>query len=548
MKIAIAQINPTVGEFANNQEKMLTMINAAKEKGGEIIVFPELVVTGYPPKDLLFRKDFVSLNLTTAQKIIEESQDIAVVFGYVEREKKKIDHPDKSFTPFFPGIIYNSVIFAHQKKILRKMRKINLPSYDVFDEKRYFHPGKEIKILKFQGEKIGINICEDIWVEDGVLEKQKEAGARIIINISASPFYIGKYQKRKEMLSKKARKNQIYLIYCNLVGGQDDLIFDGGSFAFAPNGQLIAWGKRFEEDLIIFDLKEKKEKKEKEWQMEEEVVEALCLGLKDYLHKNGFSQVCLGISGGIDSAVTATLAVKALGRENVLGVIMPGPYTPKSSLQDARNLVKNLSLPCREIEINEIYKAYQKTLKKIIPKKLKKGEVTWENIQARIRGNILMAISNQFGNLVLSAGNKSEMAVGYTTLYGDMAGGLALLGDLPKGLIYKIAHYLNESAGKEIIPKRILTKPPSAELRPNQKDEDDLLPYSLLDEILYLYIEENLSPLEIIKKGFKEKDVKRVARLIARNEYKRKQTPISLKITHKAFGFGRRMPITNKFI
>ncbi len=547
MKIAIAQINPTVGEFTNNQEKMLTMINSAKKRECEIIVFPELVVTGYPPKDLLFREDFVSLNLKTTQKIIKESQDIAIVFGYVEREKRKIAHPDKSFTPFFPGILYNSVIFAHQKRILENMRKINLPSYDVFDEKRYFHPGKDIKIVKFQGEKIGINICEDIWIENGVLEKQKEAGARIIINISASPFYIGKYRKRREMLSKKAIKNQVYLIYCNLVGGQDDLIFDGGSFAFAPNGQLIARGKRFEEDLIIFDLKERKEEKEEEWRIEEEVVEALCLGLKDYLQKNGFSQVCLGISGGIDSAITAALAVKALGRENVLGVIMPGPYTPKSSRRDAELVIKNLGIPYWEIDIKEIYNSYLKTLKRFL-KKERGIDTTWENIQARIRGNILMAISNKFGNLVLSTGNKSEMAVGYTTLYGDMAGGLAVLADLPKGLIYKIAHFLNERANKEIIPKRIITKPPSAELRPKQRDEDDLLPYPLLDEILRLYIEENLSPTQITKMGFKEEDVERIVRLVARNEYKRRQAPLSLKITQKAFGFGRRMPITNKFI
>ncbi|MEO0116561.1 MAG: NAD+ synthase [candidate division WOR-3 bacterium] len=546
MKIALAQINLTVGDFINNQEKILARINSAKKERCEIIVFPELATTGYPPQDLLFREDFITANWQLAQRIIKESKGIGIVFGCVEWEKRKFSHPDRSFSPFFPGVLYNSALFAYNQKIISRIRKINLPSYDVFDEKRYFQPGNKIRVLKFIGRKIGINICEDIWVENGVLEKQKSLGAEIIINISASPFYIGKYERRKEMLREKAKKNQVYLIYCNLVGGQDDLIFDGGSFVFTPEGKLIACGKRFEEDLVIFSLEEK-EKEEKEWRVEEEVVAALGLGLKDYLQKNGFKKVCLGISGGIDSAITAALAVKALGRESVLGVIMPGPYTPKSSLRDAELVVKNLGISYWEIDIREIYNSYLKTLKRFL-KKEREVDTTWENIQARIRGNILMAISNKFGHLVLSTGNKSEMAVGYTTLYGDMAGGLAIIADLPKSLIYKVAHYLNETSEREVIPKRIITKPPSAELRPNQRDEDDLLPYSLLDEILRLYIEENFSPPQITKRGFKKEDVERVVRLVNKNEYKRRQAPLPLKITHKAFGFGRRMPITNKFI
>jgi NAD+ synthase (glutamine-hydrolysing) len=548
MKFAIAQINPIVGDFAHNEKKMREMIQLAKEARAQIIVFPELTLTGYPPKDLLFREDFIAENQKVAQKIVKESKGIGIVFGYVERKRngKIFPLPLSSFR--IPNL-FNSALFAYSGRIIGKIKKIHLPSYDVFDEKRYFQPGKEVKVLRFQGRNIGVNICEDIWVENGVLAEQKEKGAEIIINISASPFYIGKYEQRKRILREKARKNRVYLIYCNLIGGQDDLIFDGGSFAFAPNGEIIAAGKRFEEDLIFFEIDgEEKVGKERRWSEEEEVISALSLGLKDYLRKNGFSKVCLGISGGIDSALTASLAVRALGNENVLGVIMPGPYTSESSIRDAEMVIKNLSIPSLKIDINQIYNAYLNTLRRFIPRKRGKEDATWENIQARIRGNILMALSNRFGYLVLSTGNKSEMAVGYTTLYGDMAGGLALIADLPKGLIYKIARYLNENSEREIIPKHILKKPPSAELRPNQRDEEDLLPYPILDAILHLYIEENLPPASIVRKGFKKEDVIRVVHLVNRNEYKRRQAPLGLKITQKAFGFGRRMPITNRFI
>ncbi len=560
MKIGIGQLNPTVGDFTGNQEKMQAMIQEAKSKGVELLVFPELITTGYPPKDLLCRRDFITANLRTAQKIIDKSEGMAIIFGYVEKGKgrkkwqKGLNLYDKSLTPFFSHILYNSALFVYNRRVLGKIRKINLPSYDVFDEKRYFTPGEVVQTIKFKGRRLGINICEDIWVEE-VVEEQIKKGAEIIINISASPFYIGKHKIRSEMIKKKARKNGCYIIYCNICGGQDDLIFDGGSFVVHPQGKMIAEGKRFAEELLIFDLPPEAKPSQlfqpSSLSSEEEIISALSLGLADYVKKNGFRKVCLGLSGGIDSSITAAIAAQALGSENTLGVIMPGPYTKRESIEDARQVARNLGIPTLEIDINPIYHSYLAILNQSMGKGIEvmKGkDATGENIQARIRGNLLMAISNKFGHLVLSTGNKSEMAVGYTTLYGDMAGGLAIIADLPKSLIYKLAVYLNKRAEKEIIPQRVITKPPSAELRPNQRDEDDLLPYSLLDKILYYYIEENLTPSEIIKKGFSEKDVKKVIRLCDKSEYKRKQAPLGLKLTNKAFGFGWRLPITNKFI
>ncbi len=547
MRIGIGQLNPTVGDFAGNKDKIFGMIKEAKSQNVELLVFPELITTGYPPKDLLFRKDFISANLKTAEEIVDKSSGIGIIFGYVERRPPKKDAKglnfyDKSFFTFFPGILYNSAIFAYNKKILGRVRKMHLPSYDVFDEKRYFSPGEEIKVFNFKGIRLGINICEDIWVA-GVVEEQVKKGVTLIINISASPFYIGKERIRKEMIKKKARKNRCDIIYANICGGQDDLIFDGTSFVVNRRGEIITEGKRFAEDLIIFELPQDKFRfQPSRFTTEEEVLSALSLGLADYIKKNGFKKVCLGISGGIDSALTAYLAVRALGKENVLGVIMPGPYTKEESLQDAEALARNLQIETIKININKIYETYLNTLQTLF--KGKGFDITEENIQARIRGNILMAIANKF---VISAGNKSEMAVGYTTLYGDMAGGIAPISDLPKTLIYKIARYINKCANKEIIPEKIIRKPPSAELKPNQEDEKDLLPYPILDKILSLYIEENIPPAAIIKKGFKAEDVRRIINLCDKAEYKRKQAPLGLKITYKSFGFGRRLPITNKF-
>ncbi len=543
MRIGLATINPTVGDFPGNKEKILEVIREAQKKNCHLVIFPELVTTGYPPKDLLFRKEFIRENEKLAREIISQSKGIGIIFGWIERvREEKLRHWDKSF---FPEVLSNSALFVHNQKILGTVRKVHLPSYDVFDEKRYFQPGKEIKVFSFQGQKFGLTICEDIWIKDSVTEELIKKGAKIVINISASPFYLGKYELRKKILRELAKNYKTFVLHSNLLGGQDELIFDGGSLAFSPEGRLLAEGKRFCEELLIFEL-ESQPTEERKWSEEEELFFALVLGIKDYVKKNGFEKVCLGLSGGIDSALTASLAVSALGRENITCLIMPGPFTQPSSLLDAKTVARNLGVKFIEIDIRKIYRSYLETLKDLTP--FTKGKDTaLENIQARIRGNLLMAFSNKFGHLVLACGNKPEMALGYATLYGDLVGGLAVIGDLSKELVYKLASYINEREGREIIPERVFNKPPSAELRPNQKDEEDLLPYPILDEIIKLYIEENAQPSLIVKKGFKKKEVQFVLNLIKKSEFKRKQAPIILKLTPKAFGSGWRMPITNKF-
>lgn len=549
MKIALAQINTTVGDLKGNTDRIIKQIQAAKKEETDLVVFPELAITGYPPKDLLLKKAFVTETEKRLNEIIKASSGIGVIIGTVRQvqgERTPIDAYDISMAAHFPGtLLTNVAVILDNQNIIGSYEKIWLPTYDVFDEKRYFEPGKEAKILPFRNKKIGINICEDLWIDDGPTDQQVKKGANLIIIISASPYYVGKRQVRKELVKKRAINNQVPILYVNLVGGQDDLIFDGGSFAYDAKGNLIGRAQHFSEDLLVIDLDAAQPINDLSETEETEVFNALVLGLRDYVDKNGFPKIVLGLSGGIDSALACVLAKEALGKDRVVGVMMPSPFSSDSSVKDAQALARNLHIELLNIPITEIYNTYLTTLQNYFQGK--NIDVTEENIQARIRGNILMAIANKFNYLVLSTGNKSEIAVGYTTLYGDMAGGLAVISDVPKTMVYRLAQYYNQKTGKELIPKNSILKPPSAELKPDQKDSDDLPDYEKLDEILTLYIEENKSKEEITEQGFPKDLVTDIIRRVDHNEYKRKQAPLGLKITPKAFGAGRRMPITNKF-
>ena len=559
MKIALAQINSTVGDIKGNTDKIIEYIAKAKAMKVDLVVFPELCICGYPPKDLLLKKDFLKEIQKNLQRIVKSSKGISVIVGTVETSTKVLKpiNYDVSMSAHFPGyILYNSAVFISNGKLIGYQAKTYLPNYDIFDEQRYFTPAKESKVFKMtdvRGKKhdfIGITICEDIWVDNKPIQRLKDNGADIIINISSSPFYIGKYKVRQDLVKKRALDNKVPIFYINLVGGQDDLVFDGGSFGYDAKGKLIALAKRFDEDMVIVDL-EKPEARSKMQGVREEVEEvysALVLGLRDYVEKNGFNKVVLGLSGGIDSALVACLAHAALGPKRVVLVLMPGPFSSKGSVTDSIKLCNNLKIEPRIIPINDTYNSYLKTLKPEF-KSLPFG-VAEENIQARVRGNILMALSNKFGYLVLITGNKSEMSVGYSTLYGDMAGGFAPISDVPKMMVYKLCQYINEIGKREkraVIPESIFKKAPSAELRADQTDQDDLPSYNILDKIIHLYIEENKGIDEIVKMGFNKTVVFDIIRRIDHNEYKRFQAPLGIKITPKAFGFGRRMPITNAF-
>jgi len=572
LRIGLCQINPTVGDIEGNSKKIMDYIKRGKRMGADLLVFPELAVTGYPPEDLLLMPKFIEDNLKAIQEIAKATQSITAIVGFVHKE----------------GDIFNSAALLHHGKLMGIYSKMYLPNYGVFDEFRYFHPGKENFIFILRSIPVGISICEDLWYPgDPIRTQTLHGGAELIVNLSASPYHTGKTEEREKLISTRASDNLAIVAYCNLVGGQDELVFDGGSMIFDQRGELIARGKQFEEDLVLSDLdfeavfrirlhdprirREKMvegEKGIKKIELPEltppsrrkpllpkrelkpldslsEIYSALVLGTGDYIRKNGFKRVLVGLSGGIDSALTATIAVDALGKKGVVGVAMPSPYSSKESLEDAKRLAKNLGIEFLNIPITEIFNAYLHTLAPTF--KGLQPDVTEENIQARIRGNILMALSNKFGWLVLTTGNKSEMSVGYCTLYGDMAGGFAVLKDVPKTLVYQLAEHKNKKEGKEIIPKRVFTKAPSAELRPNQKDEDSLPPYPILDPILQAYVEEDKGLREIVKMGFKEAMVKEVIHLVDRNEYKRRQSPPGVKITHRALGKDRRLPVTNRY-
>ena len=526
-KICYAQINPTLGDIDGNAKKIIESIIQAKKLHADLIVFPELVITGYPPKDLLFQKSFVKSNITQLNKIIAFSEGIFVVIGFVEEDADKI---------------YNSAAIIYNGKLIGIQRKTHLPNYDVFDEKRYFSKNDCSEIFDMYDKKVGITICEDIW-EDGPVETLRSKGAELIVNISASPFHMSKEKTREKTISQRASSNNIPIIYCNIVGGQDDLIFDGHSYYFDNSGKKLFEAPSFEEGIFFYSINDKKIN----YDIDDtaQVYKALILGIKDYFSKNNFQKAIIGLSGGIDSALTACLAVEALGKENILGITMPSMYSSSGSIDDSYQLSKNLGIQIKKISIKNIYDAYMSEL--LADFKDSQSSIAEENIQARVRGNILMAFSNKFGYIVLSTGNKSELAVGYCTLYGDMSGGLAVISDIPKTLVYTISKYYNLLKGRDIIPQNTLEKPPSAELRPNQKDSDSLPEYDILDKIIELYVENHTSVQEIIDMGYERKLVEKIIKLIKNNEYKRYQAALGFKVTSKAFGSGRRIPITNKY-
>jgi NAD+ synthase/NAD+ synthase (glutamine-hydrolysing) len=543
VKIALGQINPTVGDFQGNSAKMIDFARRAQAEGAGLILFPELSVCGYPPRDLVERSSFVAHNREAIERIALETRGIAVICGLVT--------PAQAVTG---KSVMNSAALLKDGKVAFLQSKMLLPTYDVFDEMRNFAPARSQVLFPFCGKQMALTICEDAWNDKHFWNKRLytfdpvealiHAGGTFLLNISASPYWIGKADLRRDMLATIARNYKVPVAMVNQVGGNDSLIFDGSSVVFDPSGNLIAQGKSFEEDLLYFDSDRLTGELREQLQSEEaSAYAALVLGTRDYVHKCGFQQVIIGLSGGIDSALTAAIAADALGPENVIGVGMPGPYSSRGSIDDARALAENLGIRFELIPIQEIFESYRNSLKKVFAGR--KEDETEENIQARARGALLMALSNKFGAIVISTGNKSELAVGYCTLYGDMAGGLAAISDVPKTFVYRLSRYVNSR--RQVIPKSTLEKPPSAELRPDQKDSDSLPPYEVLDQILEDYVEDSHSPEQIAAdRGIELPLVHRVVRMVERSEYKRQQAAPGLKISAKAFGYGRRFPIAAK--
>ncbi|MEK6744946.1 MAG: NAD+ synthase [Nitrospirota bacterium] len=563
LRIAMAQINPTVGDLAGNRDRIIDTIGLARKAGADIVAFPELAVTGYPPEDLLLKPQFVKDNLQTLKEIQLAATGITAVIGFVDRK----------------DLLYNAAAILHNGKLAYVYHKILLPNYGVFDEYRYFRPGHRYPLITLRGVTLGVNICEDIWFKEGPTRSQALAGAEVIININASPYHKGKGRERLKMLTRRARENNVIVSYTNAVGGQDELVFDGQSMVIDGKGKLLASGNQFREELLITDVKVPEKKparssaRSKHFESIdrivlserpaskkkpligrkiipslpscEEVYQALVLGTRDYVRKTGFRSAVIGLSGGIDSSLVAAVAADAVGRENVVGVFMPSQFSSRESREDALELVKNLGIKYLEVPIMQAFDAYLNTLRCEFSRT--KQDVTEENLQARIRGNILMALSNKFGWLVLTTGNKSEMSVGYATLYGDMAGGFAVIKDVPKTLVYDICRCINKLAGTTLIPKRVMTKAPTAELRPNQKDSDSLPVYSVLDPILKAYVEDDIAFRDILKMGFDRKTVEKVIHLVDSSEYKRRQAPPGVKITPRGLGKDRRFPITNRY-
>ncbi len=559
IRIAGAQKSFPVGAIQKNKQTILDCFEAAEEKEVDILIFPELALTGYPPEDLLLRESFVGKNFAVLEELAEFSSSTSGVVGFVDRNLDD-NHTDKQKRD-----IANAAAIIQNGDVKGIYHKCFLPNYSVFDEARYFAKGNNPgNVFWYEDIGIGISICEDIWIEDGPSSQQVENGASLIININASPYDQNKTDLRKELVVKQAKKLGVPIIYLNMVGGQDELVFDGGSFVVDGKGEVIYQAQQFEEELfyIDLDLEVKEQPKGSILEIRQKVSEldlpqsaqllskneslyaALKLGLFDYVSKNNFEKVLVGLSGGIDSALTATIAVDSLGSDNVVGVALPSKYNTEESLVDARLLAENLDIEFKVIEIEEIVNIFRNTLKESINDEL--GQTTDENIQSRVRGNILMALSNQTGAMVVSTGNKSEMAVGYSTLYGDLAGGFALLKDLYKTEVYNLANFRNSISS--VIPQNTIDKEPSAELRPDQFDKDSLPQYELLDEILRMYIEEDSSSEKIISTGIDENIVYDVLSKVDRNEYKRKQVAPGVKLTEKAFGKDRRMPITNTYI
>ncbi len=563
----MAQINPTVGDLGSNRDKIIDYIERARKAGADIVAFTELALTGYPPEDLLLKPQFVKDNVRTLQAIVRETRGITAIIGFVDSNNH----------------IYDAAAVISNGKLVHIYHKMLLPNYGVFDEYRYFKPGTRFPVISVNGVNIGINVCEDIWFENGPARTQARAGAEIIVAINASPYHKGKGRQRIQMLSTRAKKNKVYIVYTNTVGGQDELVFDGHSLIIDPKGKLLASGKQFEEDLVTCDIKlpgppvkvadlmsgmppeeqqavdfrvianrQTGRKKAlppapilKPYSLIEEVYHALVLGTGDYLRKTGFKDVVIGLSGGIDSSLVAAVAVDAIGKEHVHGVFMPSQYSSDESCEDASELARNLGIKMFTIPIHQPFNAYLNTLRSKFAGTAQ--DVTEENLQSRIRGTLVMALSNKFGWLVLTTGNKSEMSTGYATLYGDMAGGFAVIKDVPKTMVYDVCRFINRSAGKTIIPRRVLVKAPTAELRPNQKDSDSLPEYEILDPILKAYVEDDKEFDEMLKMGFDRKTVERVIRLVDSSEYKRRQAPPGVKITERGLGKDRRFPITNRY-
>jgi NAD+ synthetase len=549
MKIGFAQINPTVGDLSGNFEKIVRAYEHLAAAGAELVLTPELAITGYPPQDLVFKSRFVPENLAVLERLHSRVGNAALLVGFVDRNEGR-------GKPF-----HNAAALLERGKPIRKAHKSLLPTYDVFDEDRYFEPAGRVEPFNLCGKKIGVTICEDIWTEHylprpfydvepvlGLVEQ----GAEVIVNLSSSPFTLHKPAIRYEMVGALAQAYQRPICYCNVVGGNDQLVFDGNSIAVNAAGELIAQLPSFREEEAIVDTDATTVIDFREGKTPEELFAALSLGLCDYLRKCNFKSAVVGLSGGVDSAVVAVIAVDALGAENVVGVSMPSPYSSRGSIDDALALARNLGIKCLEIPITNAFTAFKSQFADIF-KGLPENE-TEENMQPRLRAMTLMALSNKFGHLLLTTGNKSELAVGYCTIYGDMAGGLAVISDVPKTMVYELARWINidysarSGRKREVIPRSIIEKAPSAELKPNQKDQDTLPPYEILDEILRLYVEENLSARDIIGHGFDEKTVRWVQRRVDLNEYKREQAAPGLKVTSRAFGVGRRMPIAQKYV
>jgi len=574
VRIALAQINVSVGDVSGNLKMILKHIKSARRSGIDVLCFPELALTGYPPEDLLLKPKFVNDNLKALEEVRKASEGLTVIAGFADRRED----------------IYNAAAIIHDRNLIDIYRKHFLPNYGVFDENRYFQSGTRAPVYKLGNIIFGVNICEDIWYPGDPTRRQSLlGGAQIIINISSSPYYSSKVKAREQMLVTRAKDYSVIVAFCNLVGGQDELVFDGHSVIVGERGEILARGKGFEEDMVVSDINinrvfrsrihDPRRRKEEltlrihseraeimeigdlanrkgrkrgiqaeiaEFHsVEEEIFRALVLGTKDYVRKNGFKKVLIGLSGGIDSTLVAAVACEALGSKNVVGVMMPSDYSSRGSVKDSEKLASNLGIELLNIPIGKAYGAFKDMFGEIFSGL--KEDATEENLQARIRGNILMALSNKFGWLVLTTGNKSEMSVGYCTLYGDMAGGFAVIKDVPKLMVYRLSQFFNSWKKQKIVPESILTKPPSAELKPDQLDTDTLPPYEVLDPILKAYVEDDLSVMEIVSLGFDESVVKKAVRMVDRNEYKRRQAPPGIKITPRAFGKDRRFPITNLY-
>ena len=542
MKIFIGQINPTVGALASNAELIRRAYDDGVKAGADVVMVPELAVTGYPPRDLLDREVFVRAAIDTRDALASMTGKVPLIFGCITRNTSWCGKP-----------VHNTAVVAQEGRVIFEQHKMLLPTYDVFDELRYFEPAKSERVIELAGMRVGISICEDFWFDDELLgtklycenpvDQLARQGAEVFLNISASPFNAGKRKARYEIFSRIATRYQTPLVYVNQVGGNDELLFDGSSIVIDKDGRTIFCGKNFDDDYALVELHGSPCESIVSVPDDEEIARGLTLGLRDYIRKCGFKDVVIGLSGGIDSAVTAAIAVEALGAEHVTGIAMPSKFSSQHSIDDARSLAQNLGIAFHVTPIESIYQPYETAFDELFGEK--KFDITNENVQARIRGNILMAWSNRTGAMVVSTGNKSELAVGYCTLYGDMAGGLALLGDVYKTMVYRVARWLNRE--REVIPSSSITKPPSAELRPNQTDQDSLPPYDVLDDILKLYIEEWLEVDEIAARGFDRELVARILKLVDTNEFKRRQAAPTIRVSSKAFGSGRQMPIAQRW-